>query len=471
MKLVLSIVAAVAAVAPMIAAQPERIVNGTDSPAFTFMGALDIQNRVNERQDGKCGLTLLTPYYALTAAICLYRCADEINCVAFEPIPQDLYLNNLDNGRIVVGGADRADSSQFEFSTIAGVVFHPDWAINPVPYANPNNLAILRLGQPMFNLTPVTLSNNSAEINDIVELLGWGYTAAQLQSVVLQSTVMNVTACELPEQIPPFFCTQGQNLQNSLDSDACLYDQGGPALITTPAGLQQIGMIVSVAPDCATGPQPQSTLINMEPYLEWIINNTVPLNNTLWITGLDGGTPTVIIDGAAVPVIGVQSASSANTTATLLLIPETFISNGTGPIVFTATLDGVVILTWTQGDATPALEVSLTPGPHRLVIQSTDATGRTGFRDVDLIIEDAVCLPWGCSCVLIKRIPRAAWTRSMVVWCKQNCPRIPVNPCSAWKCSCAVLKRWPAAHFTNLIRMWWGTFCTAHQPHPYKSMY
>ncbi|XP_037084820.1 anionic trypsin-1-like [Pollicipes pollicipes] len=171
--------------------------------------------------------------------------------------------------------------------TPAAVLVHPGYA------AKQNDLAVLRLGQPVplgTHIQPVCLpppGRPAAALAGRPALLaGWGNTAfAGQTSDVLQQVELVVVApadCEARYRVLPSFADnfpggfQGSKLcaagENGAVRDACGGDSGGPLVQQLGDGSYQLIGIVSAGVGCGNPDYP-GLYTRVSAYTDWIMQN------------------------------------------------------------------------------------------------------------------------------------------------------------------------------------------------------
>lgn len=170
----------------------EKIINGTaceNRPSPVVYIAL-------ERRDGQfsCTGTMLTPTSVLTAAHC------------------------------TTGGVRRAQvAGGNDFNQVASVVqvfVHPGASSDNSANRIRNDLAVMRLDQPLNLPTLPIIASRSVEAGDIISILGYGLTEDK-ETGELRSGEMEVSSNE-GDSIVAIFGDEGSN--------TCFGDSGGPAI-------------------------------------------------------------------------------------------------------------------------------------------------------------------------------------------------------------------------------------------------
>lgn len=207
--------AAVVGVLATSASPAAAIVGGQDA-THTYPGVAAVSVLFPGVGTAKCGGTLITPRFLLTAAHCV---SDD----AVAPTPVAVPAGNIS---LRVGSNDRTAGGQT--ATGRRVLLHPDWMWG-YPTGKPiSDVALVELTDPVP--TPVTpLGVRQADLGHRLRLLGWGLTAypppagTTIPTMLQQrdTTRLAATACQ-----GGFISTA----EVCVSAGACYGDSGAPAL-------------------------------------------------------------------------------------------------------------------------------------------------------------------------------------------------------------------------------------------------
>ncbi|XP_075985634.1 venom serine protease-like isoform X2 [Anticarsia gemmatalis] len=236
-----------------------RIVNGVETGINEFpmmVGLADVG-----RSKIKCGATIISEDYVVTAAHCVMN-------------------ENLKSLAVIVGEHDVTtgnETSAAKGYAIAQYIIHPGYTTSNYD----NDIALIKVATPIqFNdrVSPVCLpfkfrSYSFAGKN--VTILGWGtLEPGGPDSKVLRKVdvgVMSQTQCRY--QVPTL--TDRQICTFTRGKDSCQDDSGGPLLYTDPdTGLLHLAALVSYGLDfCASALSP-AVNTRITSHLDWIVANT-----------------------------------------------------------------------------------------------------------------------------------------------------------------------------------------------------
>ncbi|XP_041976362.1 venom serine protease-like [Aricia agestis] len=235
-----------------------RIVNGQE----TGVNEYPMMAGVVDRSSGaviKCGATIISPSYLVTAAHCVVnKSPNDIGVIVGE--------HNTSTG---------TETTATQGFLVKTITIHPQFTQSNYDY----DIAILAInGQMTFSdaVGPVCLPFkfvNTDLSGTKATLLGWGTTqiGGELSTVLrkVDVDVISQSACQrnVATLTPRQICTY------TLGKDSCQNDSGGPALRTDPATglLFNIG-IISYGTFCATAGNP-SINTRVTTLLDWIVAN------------------------------------------------------------------------------------------------------------------------------------------------------------------------------------------------------
>jgi len=234
----------------------------TSASQFPFMARLAWDSDVGRYT--ACGGTVLSPYYILTAAHCLYN------------IDNTLSPPNL----VLLGGTDISSFSNFaEKIEVAQEYVPPQY--QPDKVNSIYDVAVLRLKTPT-SYPAVTLASTAPIADTSVTNIGWGLTQdfprrnnSLLHYASLKIGTWGSSSCPPCGQSPcPILCEVGIVQTNGGYSSSCRGDSGGPAMLSGTT--TQVG-IVSYGPlGCGNGTWGGSTSVaEVKSFIDPIIG-TVP---------------------------------------------------------------------------------------------------------------------------------------------------------------------------------------------------
>ncbi|KAL7476221.1 hypothetical protein ACHAW6_002096 [Cyclotella cf. meneghiniana] len=175
-----------------------------------------------------CGASLISPSAVMTAAHCLFK-----GDMLWDPPDWvDFFRYNM---------SDDADVIRMELNDVSqcngDVVYHPDYEI----YYTGNDVAILFLPTPMYNITPVKLNNDGrvpVANGSPLDVSGWGATKGRrprgypdIPYAVSLDYVSNDDCSKKPFRWPE------QDISNTMmcawkdEKSACYGDSGGPVVL------------------------------------------------------------------------------------------------------------------------------------------------------------------------------------------------------------------------------------------------
>ncbi|WP_341771233.1 serine protease [Amycolatopsis acidicola] len=293
--------------ATMVSSSTEAaaIVNGTPAKAYSFVGSLQLTDGGDPNWHS-CGLTLINPWWVETNAHCVTNMPATTTSGAATAAFRNSYsasasAEGIDRSdpsiyHIRLGSADRLAGG--EVRHVTEIVVHPSWNWGvPDEDGYINDIAMMRLDQPVFTLAPalVAPARESREAREV----GWGYTVTDPSTVAGQPAPRRLSQINVPVQ-PASACAAsgigaGELCLAGGDGGSCNGDSGTAALQQF-AGEWRIAIgSASRGPDTTCGePGKPGVYTDLSAYRDWMIRT---------VFGLPEGASTAgrALDTAAAP--------------------------------------------------------------------------------------------------------------------------------------------------------------------------
>jgi secreted trypsin-like serine protease len=245
-----------------------RVVGGQQSEESDWPWMVSISSEISNQYIYTCAGTLINNSTVLTAAHCLF---DE----------DGAYIANA-NITVSVGEYNKNSRPLTATSNVIKKDIHENY--DPSNVASGDDIALLHLETPVFNITPVKLLDVDSLLKAIdqqsnVTTIGWGSTNAYEPEEIVTPTYPTI----LNDVILPLQTDEmcSKNLGNSYNSSkmicaapekggegACQGDSGGPLVFNDQGTWKQLG-IVSWGAGCASAGHPD-VYTRISNYTDWI---------------------------------------------------------------------------------------------------------------------------------------------------------------------------------------------------------
>jgi len=257
--------------------EPREIINGDDADAADFPWMLELLEVDIDpySDDHRCGASILSERWALTAAHCVY---------------QEVEYNDFDNLRIVVQEDDRTTQSGDEqVVDVERVIIHPEFCErfnstsafydSNCAFSMENDIALIQFASSI-NLINGAQTIRPAVSNDeslVATLSGWGQTQRG-QTYPLQACIKPAADVLQEAELPWATASSCENDPDVLcygtdtgdpDPAACHGDSGGPLVTHRASGsFEQIGVVSAAIEPCTCLSFAKFTRVSK--YADWI---------------------------------------------------------------------------------------------------------------------------------------------------------------------------------------------------------
>lgn len=223
-----------------IAATP-RIINGTRAKAgqWPWMVAIFNSESLSPFKGQFCAGSLIHPSWVLTSAHCTE--GETVNSI-----------------KVLLGRDTLSDETTGEISEIKQIIIHPDYDYHP---KNPSaDVALLELAKPSTQpiLRLAERYSDLIQPGELATIIGWGATRTSRYNPRYADSLQQATVPMVSNEVCNSPLSYNGDVQTTMlcagyetgGIDACVGDSGGPMVIKTDQGWQQIG-IVSWGEGCA----------------------------------------------------------------------------------------------------------------------------------------------------------------------------------------------------------------------------
>ncbi|KFB46644.1 AGAP009844-PA-like protein [Anopheles sinensis] len=223
----------------------------------------------------KCGGTLISERYVITAAHCT---VDRPNWKLLYARFNEFNTSSKENCTYI----EDEEICRYDYA-VSDIIPHPDYDKNK--NSRPNDICILQLAEKVsFNsfVRPICLPIEP-EIQQLpivdhnFTVTGWGETETAIRSELqlhVRLPALNNTACNSVYKVANVTLTEKQLCVGGLNgTDSCRGDSGGPLMREVSDIWYLIGVVSFGARVCGTKDLP-GVYTNVEKYLDWIENHT-----------------------------------------------------------------------------------------------------------------------------------------------------------------------------------------------------
>ena len=218
-----------------------RIINGTRAKPgqWPWMVAILNSDSASPLEGQFCAGSLIHPAWVLTSAHCTD--GETVNSI-----------------KVLLGRDTLSDETAGEISKIKRIITHPDYDQDP---ENPSaDVALLELAKPSTQpiLRLAEHYSDLAQPGELATIIGWGATKASRYNPRYADSLQQATIPIISNEVCNSPLSYKGDVQDTMlcagfeagGIDACVGDSGGPMVIETEQGWQQIG-IVSWGEGCA----------------------------------------------------------------------------------------------------------------------------------------------------------------------------------------------------------------------------
>lgn len=251
-------------VLPATSSAETRIVGGSSLTSHAYPWLLKIYVNI-DGSTYSCGASLIDSEWVLTAAHCIESSSGSA----------------VSGSAVTVWYGSHIESNMLSAS-VSNVYMHEDYS----SYTQDNDIALLKLSQPLTSVTTISPVEDGSSLNDagvLATVAGWGTTSEGGSSTTVANEVdvpvVSNTVCNSWESY------NGQITDNMLcagyeegGKDACQGDSGGPLFVESSGEYRQIG-IVSWGRGCARAGY-YGVYTDVERYEDWIEDKTSDVSDS-----------------------------------------------------------------------------------------------------------------------------------------------------------------------------------------------